>query len=298
MQVINVHLRLTIPITSLPASLLSPSLPSSPSLLCCFLSLSVSVSRSVSPPPFLLFVSLSLSFCAVFVNKLLSLSRERALVHSLTHSLFWVRVWVWDWIHTPPHTLLPTLLFFSPPSFPSRSPVRDGQTSPHMPRLVVLHDSALRGGCALFLTSVLTKSQQSLKNLSCIVFSSRPFNGFGSLHHFFHIISIVAIKSFFSSSRSFSASMYSGVGCILKHSSPSFILLTPPPPPLFSLASSPPPLPLSRPSPLAILPPFPLPFLPPFPPLFLLLCFLLSPFLSPLSLPSLARSPLFSLDVV
>ena len=33
-------------------------------------------------PPFSLFVSLSLSFCAVFVNKLLSLSRERALVPS------------------------------------------------------------------------------------------------------------------------------------------------------------------------------------------------------------------------
>jgi hypothetical protein len=32
-------------------------------------------------------------------------------------SLFWVWVWVWDWVHTPPHTLLHTLLFFSPPSF-------------------------------------------------------------------------------------------------------------------------------------------------------------------------------------
>jgi hypothetical protein len=71
--------------------------------------------------------------------------------------------------------------------------------------------------------------------------------------------------------------MYSGVGCILKHSSPSFILLTPPPPPLFSLASSPlspfssryppsipSPFPSSFPSPLfaPLFPPLPIP-LPP-----------------------------------
>jgi hypothetical protein len=31
--------------------------------------------------------------------------------------LVWVWVWVWDWVHIPPHTLLHTLLSFSPPSF-------------------------------------------------------------------------------------------------------------------------------------------------------------------------------------
>ncbi len=48
----------------------------------------------------------------------------------------WVWVWVWDWGHTPPR----------PPPFtqypsPSRSLVRDGQTSPHKPRLVVPHST-------------------------------------------------------------------------------------------------------------------------------------------------------------
>jgi hypothetical protein len=50
-------------------------------------------------------------------------------------SLFWLWVWVWDWVHTPPHTLLS----FSPPSF--HTLVRDGQTSPHKPRLVVPHST-------------------------------------------------------------------------------------------------------------------------------------------------------------
>jgi hypothetical protein len=39
------------------------------------------------------------------------------LFHRHLRSLFWVWVWVWDWVHTPPHTLLHTLLSFSPPSF-------------------------------------------------------------------------------------------------------------------------------------------------------------------------------------
>ena len=44
------------------------------------------------------------------------LSRLRLFQRHL-RSLFWVWVWVWDWVHTPPHTLLHTLLSFSPPSF-------------------------------------------------------------------------------------------------------------------------------------------------------------------------------------
>ena len=195
-------------ITSLPASLLSPSLPSSPSLLCCFLSLSVSVSRSMSSPPSVFLSPFpSLSALCLSINSSHSRASEQACACALLFSL---------------------TLFLSPPFLLTDSP-------------------------ALSLSLVVLPDLQ---------------------------------------------------GCILKHSSPSFILLTPPPPPpplslsLFSLSSSPPPLALFRPFPLAILPAFPLPFLPPFPPLFLLLCFLLSPFLSPLSRPLLARSPLFSLDVV
>ena len=64
------------------------------------------------------------------------LSRLRLFQRHL-RSLGWVWVWVWDWVHTSPHTFLS----FSPPSFHtislSRSLVRDGQTSPHKPRLVV-----------------------------------------------------------------------------------------------------------------------------------------------------------------
>jgi hypothetical protein len=44
------------------------------------------------------------------------LSRLRLFQQHL-RSLFWVWVWVWDWVHTPPHTLLHTLVSFSPPSF-------------------------------------------------------------------------------------------------------------------------------------------------------------------------------------
>ena len=44
------------------------------------------------------------------------LSRLRLFQRQL-RSLGWVWVWVWYWVHTPPHTLLHTLLSFSPPSF-------------------------------------------------------------------------------------------------------------------------------------------------------------------------------------
>ena len=69
------------------------------------------------------------------------LSRPRLLQRHL-RSLGWVWVWVWGWVHTlltrsspsrhPPFTQYPS---------PSRSLVRDGQTSPHKPRLVVPHST-------------------------------------------------------------------------------------------------------------------------------------------------------------
>jgi hypothetical protein len=69
------------------------------------------------------------------------LSRLRLFQRHL-RSLGWVWVWVWDWVHTPPHTLLSSRHppFTQYPS-PSRSLVRDGQTSPHKPRLVVPHST-------------------------------------------------------------------------------------------------------------------------------------------------------------
>ena len=64
---------------------------------------------------------------------------------AVTHTLP-LRVWVWDWVHTSPHTHLHTLSSSRHPPFtqylfPLRSLVRDGQTSPHMPRLVVPHST-------------------------------------------------------------------------------------------------------------------------------------------------------------
>jgi len=69
------------------------------------------------------------------------LSRPRLFQRHL-RSLGWVWVWVWGWVHTlltrsspsrhPPFTQYPS---------PSRSLVRDGQTSPHKPRLVVPHST-------------------------------------------------------------------------------------------------------------------------------------------------------------
>jgi len=60
-------------------------------------------------------------------------------------SLVWVWVWVWDWIHwhASPRTRSPSYLHppFTHYSFSSRSLVRDGHTSPHMPRLVVPHST-------------------------------------------------------------------------------------------------------------------------------------------------------------
>jgi hypothetical protein len=71
------------------------------------------------------------------------LSRLRLFQQHL-RSLFWVWVWVWDWV-----TLLLARSFtrsssschphFTQYPVPSRSLVRDGQTSSHMPRLVVSH---------------------------------------------------------------------------------------------------------------------------------------------------------------
>ncbi len=85
-----------------------------------------------------------LSFPAVYAGFPMSahLSRLRLFQRHL-RSLFWVWVWVWDWFQTllltrsspsrhPPFTQYP---------FPSRSLVRDGHTSPHMPRLVVPHST-------------------------------------------------------------------------------------------------------------------------------------------------------------
>jgi hypothetical protein len=73
------------------------------------------------------------------------LSRLRLFQRHL-RSLFWVWVWVWDWF-----TLLLARSFtrsssschppFTQYPVPSRSLVRDGQTSPHMPRLVVPHST-------------------------------------------------------------------------------------------------------------------------------------------------------------
>jgi hypothetical protein len=72
------------------------------------------------------------------------LSRLRLFQRHL-RILFWVWVWVWNWVHTPPSILTRSSSSRHPPftqyPFPSRSLVRDGQTSPHMPRLVVPHST-------------------------------------------------------------------------------------------------------------------------------------------------------------
>jgi len=74
------------------------------------------------------------------------LSRLR-LFQRHPRSLVWVGVWVWDWIHshTPPRTRSPSSRhpLFTHYPFPPRSLVCCGQPSPHKPRLVVSHSSAM-----------------------------------------------------------------------------------------------------------------------------------------------------------
>jgi len=95
-----------------------------------------------TPPPHTGFpMSAHLSRLRLFQRHLRSL----VWVVVWLQSLVWVVVWVWDWIHshTPPRTRSPSSRHppFTQYSFPTRSPVRGGQPSPHTPRLVVSHST-------------------------------------------------------------------------------------------------------------------------------------------------------------